>query len=179
MLHEQEIKNRAWRHRHEIAEAPADFRKALGCFATGVTVVTTVDSEGNRVGLTANSFTSVSMNPPLVLWSLSRRSPNLSAFETCDHFAINVLANTQRHICTQFSRPVEDRFAGVEAIEGAGGVPMIAGAVAHFECEKEAVHSGGDHIIFVGRVSRFRWHERTPLVFCMGALHELELSQDK
>ena len=179
MQHEREILDHPWRHQHEIATEPTDFRKALGCFATGVTVVTTVDAEGRRVGLTANSFTSVSMNPPLVLWSLSRRSPNLSAFENCQHFAINVLANTQRHICTQFSRPVEDRFAGVYAVDGAGGVPMISGAMAHFECEKENVYAGGDHIIFVGRVSRFRWHERTPLVFCMGTLHELEVSQEK
>ena len=177
MLHDAEIVDRPWVKGDEISVAPADFRKALGCFATGVTVVTTVDEEGNRVGLTANSFTSVSMDPPLVLWSLSRRSPNLGAFERCQHFAINVLSNTQRDICSQFSRPVEDRFAGVEAIGGASGVPTIAGAVAHFECEKEIVHAGGDHLIFVGRVNRFRWQERTPLVFCMGTLHELEVSQ--
>ncbi|RQS75646.1 flavin reductase [Burkholderia sp. Bp8963] len=174
MQPEHDIVARAWRHHHEIPQAPGDFRRALGCFATGVTVVTTVDDEGRRIGLTANSFSSVSIDPPLILWSLARRSPNVRAFERCRFFAVNVLAGSQLDICARFSRPIDDRFSGVDAVDGQGGVPLIAGAVAQFECENEAVHAGGDHVIFVGRVNRFRWHEQAPLVFCMGALRQLD-----
>ncbi|AYQ44167.1 MULTISPECIES: flavin reductase family protein [Burkholderia] len=179
MRHDHDIVAHAWRHHHEIPQAPGDFRRALGCFATGVTVVTTVDDEGRRIGLTANSFSSVSIDPPLILWSLARRSPNLRAFERCRFFAVNVLAGSQQDICTRFAKPIDDRFSGVDTVDGQGGVPLIAGAVAQFECENEIVHAGGDHAIFVGRVNRFRWHEQAPLVFCMGALRELDTNRQE
>ncbi|PZR50041.1 flavin reductase family protein [Paraburkholderia fungorum] len=159
-----------WRHEQEILQTPIEFRRALGCFATGVTVVTTVDEGGRRIGLTANSFSSVSIEPPLILWSLARRSPNVQAFERCSYFAVNVLAGAQQDICARFARPGDERFAGVETVDGHDGVPLIAGAAAHFECKNVAVHDGGDHLIFVGRVGRYRWNEVPPLVFCKGTL---------
>ncbi|RVU33912.1 flavin reductase [Hwanghaeella grinnelliae] len=147
-------------------------RSALGQFATGVTIVTTRDSDGSPIGLTANSFNSVSLDPPLILWSLARKSINLAAFEASDHFAINVLAADQRGLSDRFARPVEDRFASVDWLEGAGGVPVIEGTLASFECAAHRQFDGGDHVIFLGRVLRFRAmpaeHDKDPLVYYAG-----------
>lgn len=163
-----------WRHAHELPAARVDFRRALGCFATGVTVVTMVDHDGRRIGITANSFSSVSMDPPLILWSLARSSPNARAFADCRHFAINILAGDQDAICTRFAQPAADKFATVDITAGAHDVPLITGAAAHLECDVEAVHPGGDHLILVGRVQRFRWHDAAPLVFCKGVLRPFD-----
>lgn len=141
------------------------FRRALGRFVTGVTVVTTRDADGRPVGLTANSFSSVSLDPPLVLWSLSRRSANLAVFEAAGHFAVNVLAADQTALSERFARPSHDRFAGVDWTEGVGGAPVVAGCAATFECRTESRHEGGDHVIFLGRVERFDHAERVPLAF--------------
>lgn len=149
---------------------PKTLRKALGSFATGVTVVTTVTPDGRQVGLTASSFNSVSMDPPLILWSLSERSPNLAAFRDGSHFAVNVLADEQIELCSRFGRPVPDKFDGLDTATGEGGVPLLAGTVAQFECALEAVYPGGDHLILLGRVLRYRWSDRTPLLFCQGRL---------
>ncbi len=149
---------------------PRALRQALGSFATGVTVVTTVAPDGRPVGLTASSFNSVSMDPPLILWSLSNRSPSLAAFCDGSHFAVNVLADAQIDLCQRFGRPVPDKFDGLATTTGAGGVPLLSGAAAQFECALEAVYPGGDHQILLGRVLRFRWSERTPLLFCRGRL---------
>ncbi len=163
-----------WRHAHELPDARVDLRRALGCFATGVTVMTTRDPDGRRIGITANSFSSVSMDPPLILWSLARSSPNAQAFADCRHFAVNILAGDQHAICTRFAQPAADKFATVDITAGRHDVPLIAGAAAHFECDIEAVHPGGDHLILVGRVQRFRWHDAAPLVFCKGALQPFQ-----
>ena len=149
---------------------PQALRKALGSFATGVTVVTTVAPDGSPVGLTASSFNSVSMDPPLILWSLSNRSPSLAAFCEGSHFAVNVLADEQIELCSRFGRPVPDKFDGLDLAAGAGGAPLLPGAVAQFECALEAVYPGGDHLILLGRVLRYRWSDRTPLLFCQGRL---------
>lgn len=141
------------------------FRRALGRFVTGVTVVTTRDAEGRPIGLTANSFNSVSLDPPLVLWSLARRSANLAAFEAASHFAVNILADDQTALSERFARPSEDRFAGLDWTEGLGGAPVLAGCAATFECRTESRHEGGDHVIFLGRVERFDHAERVPLAF--------------
>ena len=119
---------------------PQTLRKALGSFATGVTVVTTVAPDGRPVGLTASSFNSVSMDPPLILWSLSERSPSLAAFRDGSHFAVNVLADEQIELCSRFGRPVPDKFDGLDLAAGAGGAPLLPGAVAQFECALEAVY---------------------------------------
>lgn len=144
------------------------FRSALGRFVTGVTVVTTTDPEGRPVGLTANSFNSVSLDPPLVLWSLSRKSINLPVFEAASHFAINVLSVDQKAISDRFARPMEDRFAGVDWSEGIGGAPVLGGCAAVFECSSEQCYEGGDHVIFIGRVERFDHEDVVPLAYHAG-----------
>ncbi|MEJ8572566.1 flavin reductase [Microbaculum marinum] len=147
---------------------PKDFRMALGRFVTGVTVVTAIDPAGRPIGLTANSFNSVSLDPPLVLWSLARKSANLRAFEEASHFAINVLSVDQKEISDRFARPSEDRFAGLEWTPGAGGAPVLGGCAAVFECCSEQRYEGGDHVIFIGRVERFGHEDRVPLAYHAG-----------
>lgn len=147
---------------------PIAFRMALGRFVTGVTVVTTLDARGAPVGLTANSFNSVSLDPPLVLWSLSRRSANLPVFERASHFAVNVLSVDQKALSDRFARPMEDRFRDVAWTPGAGGVPVLSGCAAVFECASEQRYEGGDHVIFLGRVERFDHENRVPLAYHAG-----------
>jgi flavin reductase (DIM6/NTAB) family NADH-FMN oxidoreductase RutF len=148
-----------------------DFRRALGQFATGVTVVSARRKDGRRVGMTVNSFSSVSLDPPLVLWSISRQAPSFADFSESSHFAINVLAANQHHLSRQFSTPLPDKFAGVECTEGTGGCPLLKGATAHFVCRKVREFDGGDHIIFLGEVEDYRWTEGEPLVFHSGRYH--------
>lgn len=151
---------------------PAALRSALGQFATGVTIVTTRGTDGAPIGLTANSFNSVSLDPPLILWSLARKSVNLAVFESSSHFAINVLAADQRALSDRFARPVPDRFDSVDWREGAGGVPVLDGTLASFECAAHRQMDGGDHVIFLGRVLQFRAaaaeHDKEPLVYYAG-----------
>ena len=144
-----------------------EFRAALGMFATGVTIVTARSPEGAPMGLTANSFNSVSLNPPLVLWSLSRRAGSLPAFSRGSHYAINILAADQRELAERFGgKPNSERFAGLAWQEGAGGAPLIAGAAAVFECFNRSQYEEGDHVIFVGEVERCSRREGAlPLIF--------------
>ena len=144
------------------------FRAALGQFATGVTVVTTRAEDGEWIGLTANSFNSASLDPPMVLWSLKNDSRNFEVFAAASHFAVNVLAADQVEVSQRFSRDVQDRFAGLECGEGIGGLPLIAGCAATFQCRNVHRYSGGDHAIFVGEVLEFEVSERTALVFHRG-----------
>lgn len=144
---------------------PRAFRNALGQFATGVTIITAKGLDGQYVGLTANSFNSVSLDPPLILWSLSLYSPSLAVFQGCTHYAVNLLAHDQVELSNRFARPASDKFSGLAFEEGAGGAPLLPGCCGHFECRNEAHHPGGDHIIFVGLVERFTRHDRTPLLF--------------
>ncbi|WP_433256554.1 flavin reductase family protein [Streptosporangium sp. CA-135522] len=148
-------------------------RDALGQFATGVAVVTTAAPDGARAGVTVNSFTSVSLDPPLVLWCLSKRAPSAPVFLRAGRFAVNVLAAGQDHLSQRFARPLPDKFAGVEVRPGPGGVPMLAGTLAGFACRTVSTHDGGDHLIFVGEVGRFRWSEGEPLVFHAGGYRAL------
>jgi 3-hydroxy-9,10-secoandrosta-1,3,5(10)-triene-9,17-dione monooxygenase reductase component len=144
------------------------FRHALGSFTTGVTIVTTVDVAGNDIGVTANSFNSVSLAPPMVLWSLGRTSTNIAAFQAARHFAIHVLASDQQSLATRFSTRGVDRFAGFIPSRGADGVALLEGCAARFECRTAFQYEGGDHIIFVGEVLNFEHWEREPLVFKRG-----------
>ena len=158
------------------SEAPEKFnrrayRDALGHFPTGVTVITTRDRDGAAVGITANSFNSVSLDPPLVIWCLALGSPNLKTFRECTHYAINVLATDQVALSRRFGDKHPDRFAGVEWKEGIGGAPLISNCSAHFECKNEFRHYGGDHIIFVGQVERFERFDRPSLVFSRSRYH--------
>lgn len=146
-----------------------DFRTALGSFATGVAVVTARGATGELAGLTVNSFASVSLVPPLVLWSLSLYSPTLTVFQNCSHYAINVLAADQIELAEHFARPsndqFEERFSAMEFDAGSGGAPLLSGCCARFECRNETRHAGGDHLIFVGLVEKYLREERTPLLF--------------
>ncbi len=129
-----------------------EFRAALGQFATGITIVTARDAEGRLVGLTANSFNSVSLSPPLVLWSLAKQSTSMPGFLSATHYAINVLAADQRLLAERFASKGIDRFEGPAWHAGLSGAPVIDGAVAVFECSHRSQHDEGDHVIFVGKV---------------------------
>jgi flavin reductase (DIM6/NTAB) family NADH-FMN oxidoreductase RutF len=142
-----------------------ELRQVLGAFVTGVTVVTTVDAHGARHGLTANSFSSVSLDPPLVLWSQSTRAPSHAVFERAPRFAINILAEDQVAMSARFASPGIDRFAGLALDEGSGGVPLLPGCSAWLECRVVARFPGGDHTIHVGEVEAIRRARRRPLVF--------------
>ena len=131
-----------------------EFRAALGTFATGVTIVTARSETGQVIGLTANSFNSVSLDPPLVLWSLSRAAGSLAVFSAGSHYAINVLAAEQKELAERFALRGADRFSGVSFDQGAGGAPLLHGAAATFECFNRSRYEEGDHVIFVGEVER-------------------------
>jgi flavin reductase (DIM6/NTAB) family NADH-FMN oxidoreductase RutF len=145
-----------------------DYRRALGQFATGVTVVTARTADGRRMGVTVNSFSSVSLNPPLILWSLSRQTPSFNDFANATHFAVNVLEAHQHHLSRQFSIPLPDKFAGVEFAEGAHGLPILTGVIAQFICRKVRQYDGGDHVIFVGEIEQYKYVDGEPLVFHSG-----------
>lgn len=144
------------------------FRDALGCFATGVTIVTTRAPDGAPVGFTANSFSSVSLDPPLVLFSLHRQALSLAAFQAAPGFAINVLREDQGALSTRFASPAGDKWGDIAHRSGESGSPLLEEALARFDCVRHAVHEGGDHLIFVGRVLRFEAREGRPLLFCRG-----------
>ena len=135
---------------------PRAFRRALGCFPTGVAIITTRDAQGRPVGLTCNSFSSVSLDPPLVLWSLRTESRLMEAFRGNLAFAINVLAEDQGALSARFANSaIEHKFEGVAHSWGHGGAPLINGAVARFHCSQYALQEAGDHVVFIGRVERF------------------------
>lgn len=148
---------------------PRDFRNALGAYATGVTVITAATPDGKRAGLTCNSFASVSLNPPLVLWSLVVYSPSMSIFQNASHFAVNVLGASQQALATQFATRSEDKFAGVSWKPGLGDAPVLADAVATFQCRAADRYHGGDHIIFLGAVEAYAYNRAEPLLFACGS----------
>lgn len=141
-------------------------------FATGVTIVTARTAEGALVGLTANSFNSVSLNPPLVLWSLARAAASLSAFSTGSHYAINILAADQKELAKRFATKDLDRFADVAFVDGVNGAPLLTGAAATFECFNRSRYVEGDHVIFVGEVERCAHRAgASPLLFHGGKFY--------
>lgn len=147
-----------------------DLRRALSCFVTGVTIVTTCDRLGAPVGLTVNSFSSVSLKPPLVLWSLRSESRSLPVFEAAGHFAVNVLSRAQKEQSALFaSGAVADKFDKTAYFAGIAGMPLLHGCLATLECETETTHRSGDHVIFIGRVLRCALNgEHDPLIFFRG-----------
>ncbi|MCM2462363.1 flavin oxidoreductase [Pseudomonas sp. CG7] len=145
------------------------FRRALGNFATGVTVVTAATEDGRKVGVTANSFNSVSLDPPLILWSIDKRSGSHEVFEAASHFAVNVLAADQIDLSNNFARPKDDRFAEIEFEAGEGGAPVFVDCSARFHCEKFQQVDGGDHWIMIGKVVAFDDFGRSPLLYHQGA----------
>lgn len=149
-------------------------RDCLGMFATGVTVVTTRNDSGERIGLTASSFNTLSLGPPLVLWSLALNSSSLAVFRAAKHFAVNVLESHQLDVARRFSSRVADRFADVAVHEGSHQIPLLSGALAWFECETRVMHEFGDHVLFIGEVMRCAKVEGSPLLFRKG---EFAISQ--
>ncbi|MEJ8857038.1 flavin reductase family protein [Variovorax robiniae] len=146
--------------------SPDEFRDALGMFATGVTIVTARAADGTLVGLTANSFNSVSLSPPLVLWSLARSSGSMPALDTGSHYAINILAANQKELAERFAQKRLDRWVDVPFTDGVTGAPLLDGAVASFECFNRSRYDEGDHVIFVGEVEHCAWRAgASPLLF--------------
>jgi flavin reductase (DIM6/NTAB) family NADH-FMN oxidoreductase RutF len=141
-------------------------------FATGVTIVTARTASGQLVGLTANSFNSVSLSPPLVLWSLSRAAGSMAAFQAGSHYAINILGSDQQALARQFAAQGTDRFAGVQFDNSSTGAPLLHGAVATFECFNRSRYDEGDHVIFVGEVERCTHREgASPLLYHGGKFY--------
>src|SRR4051794_29723678 len=147
---------------------PRDFRNALGTFGTGVTIVTAMAANGKPYGLTCNSFASVSLNPPLVLWSLGMFSQGLSTFQNTSHFAVNVLGASQQALASKFAKSAEDKFAGVEWTPGLGNAPVLTDSVANFQCRAANRYYGGDHVIFLGAVEAYAYNRGEPLLFARG-----------
>lgn len=143
-------------------------RHALGHFATGVTIITTRDADQQAVGVTVNSFNSVSLDPPLVLWSLARSAYSLPAFRDYGHFAVHVLAADQQELSNRFARSGHDKFAGLEVNNGIADLPLLDGCAAVFQCRTETWHEGGDHLIMIGRILSYACTERHPLLFHRG-----------
>jgi flavin reductase (DIM6/NTAB) family NADH-FMN oxidoreductase RutF len=148
-------------------------RQALGEFATGVAIVTARGADGSPVGLTVNSFASVSLDPPLVLWSLGLGSTSLASFRGATHFAVNVLTSAQIDISQRFAQSRADKFDGIAWQPGLGGTALLPDCCAWFECVTETRHEGGDHMIFIGRIEQFRRSTTmpvaSPLIFHRGA----------
>lgn len=145
-----------------------EFRRALGCFATGVAVVTTLDGNGERAGMTISSFNSVSLDPPLVLWSISNDAYSHDAFVNAEFFAVNVLTMEQQHLSARFATKGVDKFDGLDCREGLHGAPILPEYAACFECVTEHRYEGGDHKIIVGRVLRLEDRETDPLIIYRG-----------
>lgn len=152
---------------------PLRLREALGRFATGVTIITCVERQGEPVGLTANSFNALSLDPPLVLWSLRRQSVQLAAFQQSGGFVVNVLARQQLELSRRFASKLEDRFDSGSWSTGVTGAPVLAGCVAVFECEMVSQQDAGDHVLFIGRVLSLSQQALAPLVYQAGHYHGL------
>ncbi len=156
-----------------------DLRTAFGRFGTGVTIVTTVTADGAWVGLTANSFNTVSLEPPIVVWSLSNKSPSLQAFQQSGCFAVNVLSQEQLPLSQRFARPIPNKFDNADTQPGLRGVPLLAGSAAIFECRTVMQQQMGDHVLFLGQVDRYAYQESQPLIYLNGQYaqaHALALS---
>jgi flavin reductase (DIM6/NTAB) family NADH-FMN oxidoreductase RutF len=147
---------------------PRDFRNALSTYATGVTIITAAGMDGKPYGLTCNSFASVSLNPPLVLWSLVLYSSSLSVFQNASHFGVNVLGASQQALANKFAKSSEDKFIGVEWTPGVGNAPLIRDSVANFQCRAVNRYYGGDHVIFLGAVEAYAYNRNEPLLFARG-----------
>ena len=148
---------------------PRDFRSALGTYATGVTIITAAAPDGKPYGLTCNSFASVSLNPPLVLWSLVVYSSSLTIFQNASHFTVNVLGVSQQALASKFAKSSDDKFTGVDWTPGLGNAPVLAESVANFQCRSVNRYYGGDHVIFLGAVEAYSYNAKEPLLFARGA----------
>ena len=144
------------------------FRQALGSFTTGVTIITAIAPDGTPIGLTANSFNSVSLDPPLVLWSLAKTSLSVEAFSVAEHWNVHVLSQHQQDLSNTFASKGQDKFKGINLEEGISSAPLISDCSARFQCRNTVTHDGGDHLIFIGEVLDFDQQPLPPLVFQQG-----------
>ena len=145
-----------------------DLRNALGSFGTGVTVVTSGSKQTRLVGVTANSFSSVSLDPPIVLWSLGSTSPSLDVFDASGRFVINILSLQQMDLSKKFSSNLSDKFEGVDFGEGLNGLPVLNDCVATIECKTIQRTVVGDHVLFLGQVEKYFYERKPTLLFCQG-----------
>jgi flavin reductase (DIM6/NTAB) family NADH-FMN oxidoreductase RutF len=145
-----------------------DLRRALGSFATGVTIVTTLAPDGRPVGVTVNSFNTVSLEPSIVLWSLRATSPSLPAFDACGRFVIHVLTLQQVELSRRFATPMPDKFLGVPHAPGRHGLPVIRDCAAVFECRTVQRHEVGDHVLYLGEIEAYQHRPCASLLFCQG-----------
>jgi flavin reductase (DIM6/NTAB) family NADH-FMN oxidoreductase RutF len=157
---------------------PRDFRNALGTYATGVTIITAAGPDGKPYGLTCNSFASVSLNPPLVLWSLGIFSQSMGVFQNASHFTVNVLGASQQELAAKFAKSAEAKFAGVEWTPGLGNAPVLADGVANFQCRAANRYYGGDHVIFLGAVEAYSYNRKEPLLFAHGGYGRFLAAKD-
>lgn len=157
------------------APDPVQLRRTLGCFATGVAIITTNTARGDPLGVTVNSFNSVSLDPPLILWSLARNAWSMPMFGQADGFCVNILSADQTDLCKLFSSKEEDRFSQIAWSRDQLGYPVLTGALARLSCRKWATYDGGDHEIFLGQVMEAEYYDRTPLAYCKGALGPLSI----
>lgn len=157
------------------------FRHALGEFATGVAVITASDPAGELLGMTMSSFNSVSVDPPLILFSIDRRAHSLAAMESAGGYAVNILSRSQEALSNRFARALSDKWENVLRTAGYAEAPLLDGALAHFECEPYATYDGGDHVIFVGRVVKYTTHpgKPEPLLFFRGRYQDLASGQER
>lgn len=153
------------------------FRDALGAFPTGVAVVTGIDETGERLGMTVSSFNSVSMSPPLVLFSVARRAHSFAAWTQISNYAVNILSQEQEAISNRFARPLADKWSELVVLDGLAGVPLLPNSLITFECEAYAHYEGGDHDIFVGKVVALHTHakkDEQPLIFFGGRYRRID-----
>jgi len=150
-----------------------DYRKALGRFPTGVAVMTALDIHGERIGMTVNSFVSVSLTPPIILWCIARSTPSYLAFSRASYFAVNVLAHDQQLVSNRFARASEDKFGGIDWTRGLDGVPLISGCAAQLECSLRERHVVGDHDIIFGNVERYTYTEEAPLAYALSGYQKV------
>ena len=147
---------------------PKDFRQALGMFATGVTIVSAKAEDGTLVGVTANSFNSVSLEPPMVLWSLAKKARSLPVFSTTSHWNVHILSNEQEELSNRFAKAGEYKFAGLALDPSSNSAPLLQGCSARFQCRTAFQYEGGDHTIFVGEVTHYDSSNRPPLLYVTG-----------
>ncbi len=157
---------------------PKTLRRAFGTFVTGVTIITTVDPDGMKnIGVTANSFSSLSLDPPMVLWSLARNAYSMPAFTGAERFVVHVLAADQVSLSERFAAKGTNKFAGLPHDVSPEGLPLLRHCLARFECRKALTHDGGDHLIFVGEVERFEHAEGPPLTYYGGRYAQLQIGE--
>ena len=145
------------------------YRNTLGLFVTGISIVTAVDEKKNPIGMTVNSFASVSLNPALVLWSIDKAQPSFNTFLNAKGYAVNILNKNQLDLCSNFSKPSDDKFKDIEWYYSKNGFPLISNSLAWFDCLSWAQYPGGDHEILVGKVTSYDQNKNDPLTYWNGS----------